>query len=100
MTSSTAELATVHATDVTVGNDAMGVTLSDGRTITVPTAWYPRLAHATPAERRNWRLISGGDGIHWPDLDEDVSVEALLLGARSNESQDSLRAWLQHRAGS
>ncbi len=63
----------------------------------VPLAWFPRLVHGTPAQRANWRLIGGGAGIHWPDLDEDVSAEGLLAGRRSGESQESLRRWLQER---
>lgn len=78
-------------------DDALLVELSDGRSVTVPVAWFPRLAHGTAAERRNWRLIGKGEGIRWPDLDEDISVESLLAGRRSGESQDSLRSWLQTR---
>ena len=63
----------------------------------MPIAWYPRLSHGTRDERDNWRLIAGGDGIHWPDLDEDVSVAALLEGRRSAESQASLKRWLESR---
>jgi hypothetical protein len=77
--------------------DSLAADLADGRTITVPLAWFPRLAHASPAERDNWRLIAGGEGIHWPDLDEDISVESLLAGRRSGETQESLRRWLQRR---
>ncbi len=68
-----------------------------GRTITVPRTWYLRLAHGTPAERANWRLIGEAEGVHWPDLDEDVSVEGLLGGRRSGETQSSLRRWLESR---
>jgi Protein of unknown function (DUF2442) len=82
---------------VTAGDEAPMVDLADARTITVPLAWFPRLAHGTPAERANWRLIGGGVGIHWPDLDEDISVESLLAGRRSGETQASLRRWLQAR---
>lgn len=82
---------------VSVEDDALVVELSDGRSITVPVAWFPRLAHGTAAERQNWRLIGKGEGIHWPDLDEDISVDSLLAGRRSGESQDSLRRWLQTR---
>jgi len=85
------------ARSVSVTEDALLADLADGRTITVPLAWFPRLAHGTPAERENWRLIGGGEGIHWPDLDEDVSVENLLAGRRSGETQESLRRWLQGR---
>ena len=77
--------------------EALVVDLADGRTITVPLAWFPRLVYGTPAERANWRLIGGGVGIHWPDLDEDISVESLLAGRGSGETQASLRRWLQTR---
>jgi hypothetical protein len=82
---------------VTASDDALSVDLADGRTIIVPVGWFPRLSHGSPAERANWRLIGGGVGIHWPDLDEDISVESLLAGRRSGESRDSLRRWLQAR---
>jgi len=73
------------------------VDLADGRTIAVPLAWFPRLANGTPEERANWQLIGRGVGIHWTDLDEDISVESLRAGRRSGETQDSLRRWLQRR---
>jgi len=82
----------VHATD-----DALTVDLADGRTITVPLAWFPRLLHGTAAERSNWRLIGSGQGIHWPALDEDISVASLLAGRRSSETQESLARWLRGR---
>ena len=85
------------ARDATVTGDTLTVELSDGRTIAVPLAWYPRLIHATKKERGNWRLIGKGQGIHWPDLDEDVSVEGLLAGRPSGESQESFRRWLEVR---
>ena len=91
------ELREAVAQGVTASDEALVVDLADGRTITVPLAWFPRLAHGTPAERANWRLIGGGVGIHWPDLDEDISVESLLAGRRSGEAQASLRRWLQAR---
>ena len=91
------ELRAALARNVSVTDDALIADLADGRTITVPLAWFPRLAHGTPAERNNWRLIAGGEGIHWPELDEDISVESLLAGRRSGETQDSLRRWLQRR---
>ncbi len=78
--------------------DALRVELSDGRTVWVPVAWYPRLVHATVRERANWELIGNGVGIRWPDLDEDVSVEGLIAGRSSGESQRSLRRWLEARA--
>jgi hypothetical protein len=67
--------------DVAVAEDALAVGLLDGRTVSVPLAWYPRLLHATPEQRVNWRLAGGGFGIHWPDLDEDLSSEGLLRGS-------------------
>ena len=89
------------AEEVIVTEDTLTVELSDGRTLSVPLAWYPRLAHGTEQERANWRLIGGGRGIHWPDLDEDVSVEGMLAGKPSGESQESLRRWLKAKeAGS
>ena len=91
------ELRAALAHSVSVTEDALIADLADGRTITVPLAWFPRLAHGTSAERNNWRLIAGGEGIQWPDLDEDISVESLLAGRRSGETQDSLRRWLQRR---
>jgi hypothetical protein len=74
------------------------VELADGRTIAAPLAWYPRLAHATPEERNAWRLIAGGRGIHWPAVDEDISVANLLSGQPSAESQSSFKEWLAGRA--
>jgi hypothetical protein len=61
--------------------DTLSVALCDGRTITVPLAWYPRLLHASNEQRSNWRISGGGYGIHWPDIDEDLSTEGLLRGA-------------------
>ena len=97
MSTSGIELGDAVAQSVTASDDALIVDLADGRTITVPLAWFPRLAHGTPAERAHWRLIGGGVGIHWPDLDEDISVESLLAGRRSGETQASLRRWLKAR---
>jgi hypothetical protein len=97
MSTSGTELREANALRVTVSEDALAVDLADGRTITVPVAWFPRLAHGIPAERASWRLIGGGSGIHWPELDEDISVESLLAGRRSGESQESLRRWLETR---
>ena len=76
----------------------LAVNLDDGRTIVVPVEWYPRLQHGSPSERRRWRLIGVGDGIRWPDLDEDISVEGLLSGRRSMESPRSFARWLERRA--
>lgn len=85
------------AQDVSVSDDELIVELSDGRTIAIPLAWYPRLLHGTEKERNNWRFIGDGEGIHWPDLDEDISVEHLLVGVPSGESQRSLQKWLSER---
>ncbi len=98
MKSLAVEIRTIAAQRVTVTEDALSVDLTDGRTVSVPLAWYPRLLHGTPKERNKWRLIGEGEGIHWPDLDEDISVESLVLGRPSGESQRSLKEWLEQRA--
>jgi Protein of unknown function (DUF2442) len=98
MTSSVAEAREALATDVRVSDDTLSVELADGRTIAAPLAWYPRLAHATTEERNTWRLIGGGRGIHWPTIDEDISVANLLRGLPSAESQNSFRKWLASRS--
>jgi len=97
MSSSVSEAKLALAKDVTVTEDSLVVELVDGRTLSVPLAWYPRLLHGTPSERGNWRLIGPGHGIHWPDLDEDISIEGLLAGLGSGESQESLGRWLESR---
>lgn len=91
------EVAIPNVVNVIVSDSALTVELEDGRTVAAPLAWYPRLAHASPAERIRWRLIGTGTGIHWEDIDEDVSVEGLILGKPSGESQNSLRRWLEQR---
>jgi len=85
------------AVNVTVTADALGVELEDGRTLTVPLLWYPRLWYATPEERSGWRFIARGRGIHWEAIDEDICVGHLLAGFRSGESQTSLNKWLDAR---
>jgi len=80
-----------------VTEDTLSVDLSDGRTISVPLVWFPRLLHAKPKERKNWRLIGRGHGVHWEDIDEDISVEGLLTGKPSGESQKSLKKWVSQR---
>jgi Protein of unknown function (DUF2442) len=85
------------AESVRITEDTLAVDLFDGRTISVPLAWFPRLLHGTPKERNNWRLIARGEGIHWPELDEDISIEGLLEGRPSGESQSSLQKWLAGR---
>ena len=97
MRTSTAEKAAPAAVRARVENEAVIIDLSDGRTVTAPLAWYPRLLYGTARERRNWRLIAGGEGVHWPDLDEDLSVEGLLAGRSSAESQASFKKWLEGR---
>ena len=97
MSSSAVEVREALATRVEVREDALSVELADGRTIAAPLAWYPRLVHATAEERGRWRLLGGGRGIHWPALDEDVSVANLLAGQPSAESQSSFKKWLAAR---
>ena len=97
MSTSAEELLSVTAMSVDVTEDTVSVELSDGRTIAAPVCWFPLLSHATSAERQNWRLGGPGHGVHWPDLDEDISVSGLLLGRPSGESQASLRRWLDQR---
>jgi hypothetical protein len=100
MNSSMTKVPTARAQNVTVTEDTLTVELSDGRSISAPLAWYPRLVHGTPDERTNWRLVGQGTGIHWSALDEDISVENLLAGQASGESQRSLKRWLARRAAS
>lgn len=97
MTTLAIELRMASAKNVQVTDDALIVDLSDGRIVSVPLAWFPRLLHGTPEERNNWRLIGEGEGIHWQDLDKDISVENLILGKPSVESQKSLKKWLEGR---
>lgn len=97
MHTSTIEIAIPTAENITVTEDTLCVDLSDGRTISVPLAWYPRLTYASQVELNNWRLIGKGYGIHWEDLDEDISVEGLLTGKPSGESQTSFKKWLASR---
>jgi hypothetical protein len=100
MNTSTGNIAVPVAETVTVTEDTLTVELSDRRSLSVPLAWFPRLVHATPSERRNWRLIGRGHGIHWNKLDEDISVEGLLAGKPSGESQTSFKKWLSARRSS
>ncbi len=83
-----------NAVKVTVSEQSLAVDLEDGRSVSVPLAWYPRLVHATQAERDNWALIGEGEGIHWPDLDEDLSVRGIIAGWPSQESEKSFKQWL------
>ncbi len=86
-----------RAMDVIVTDDTLTLELVDGRTISVPIGWFPRLANGTPAERNNWKLVGEGLDIHWPDLDEDIEAQHLLLGLKSGEGPASLRKWLDER---
>ena len=83
---------------VVISDDTLSVDLEDGRTISVPIVWYPRLAYATPEERTNFHISGAGYGIHWPDLDEDIGVEGLMIGRPSTESPESFQRWLENRA--
>jgi hypothetical protein len=85
---------------VTATDDTLSVDLEDGRTIAVPIGWYPRLAHGTSAERANVQISGAGYGMHWPDLDEDIGIEGLLVGKQSTESTTSFERWLQRRSAS
>lgn len=98
MSSSGVDIVEAVAVQVDVSEDALSVTLADGRTIAVPLAWFPRLVHASVEERGSWRLLGGGRGIHWPAVDEDISIADLLAGRPSSESQTSLKLWLAGRA--
>ncbi len=98
MSTSLIEIQTAKAQHIVVTDEALSVDLTDGRTLLVPLVWYPRLLYGTPAERNHWELIGDGEGIHWPELDEDLSVEGLLLGRPSGESQRSFQRWLDKRA--
>lgn len=99
MNSSSVEQQPATAADVKLTDADLIVALNDGRTISVPLAWYPRLSHGTPEERANWRPIGDGRGLHWPDLDEDISVQNLLDGKPAAESQVSFKKWLSQRSG-
>jgi hypothetical protein len=89
------EVPKIQTIDIT--DDTLSVDLSDGRTISVPLAWYPRLLYGSVEERNSWRLIGGGDGIHWNQLDEDISAKNIILGQVSGESQKSFQRWLNER---
>ena len=90
-------LALARVVEITTTDDTLIADLEDGRSIAVPIGWYPRLAHGTPAERANFQVSGAGYGIHWPDLDEDIGVEGLLLGKQSLESRESFARWLALR---
>jgi hypothetical protein len=98
MASSTPEVRTPRAVSVSFEGERLAVELDDDRTIAAPIDWYPRLRNGDSRERGNWQLIGGGGGIHWPDLDEDISIEGLLAGRRSGESPRSFQQWLDGRS--
>lgn len=98
MTSLVIEIQEASAQNISVSEDSLTVDLVDGRTIIVPLVWYPRLWYGTPEERGNFEIIGDGAYIHWPDLDEDLSISGLLAGRRSGESQRSLKRWLEGRS--
>jgi len=97
MLSVTPTLALARIVQVIITDDTLAADLEDGRSIAVPIGWYPRLSHATPVERANFVISGAGYGIHWPDLDEDIGVEGMLLGKKSGESATSLARWLEGR---
>lgn len=97
MTTLTIDIRLSKVENIEITDDELIVALQDGRTVSMPLAWYPRLLHGTAEERQSWRLIGGGEGIHWESLDEDISVEHILAGIPSNESQKSLQRWLAGR---
>ncbi|MHB0990806.1 MAG: DUF2442 domain-containing protein [Burkholderiales bacterium] len=97
MLTSKIDLALPAVLNVRISIDTLAVDLDDGRSLSVPLAWYPRLLYATPEERAAWRRIGRGHGLHWEFLDEDISVENLLAGHRSGESQRSFERWLESR---
>lgn len=91
------EISISPAVDVSVTDEFLTVELADGRKISVPTAWYPRLAHGTPAERRKWTLSYSGEGLHWEVLDEDISIRGLIAGRPSNENPAMIKKWMNTR---
>lgn len=95
MATSTLRIESPAATAIRVTNECLAAELADGRTISAPLAWFPRLVHATPEERENWDLSGDGVHIHWPDLDEDISIEGLVAGWPSRETEESFNRWLE-----
>ncbi len=83
------------ALKVSITEDALTVALDDGRVVSVPISWYPRLSHALVRHREIYELIGGGHGIHWPELDEDISIENILFGQPSGEGAKSFQKWKQ-----
>lgn len=97
MSFSVLEVQEARAQSARVDDDSLIIDLVDGRTISVPLVWFPRLWHGTPEKRANLILLGEGTLLHWPDLDEDLSVSGILAGRHSGESQESLKRWLEER---
>jgi hypothetical protein len=91
------EISISPAVKVSVTDELLTVDLADGRKISIPTAWYPRLAHGTPAERRQWKISCSGEGLHWEALDEDISIKGLIAGLPSNENPAMIKKWMGTR---
>ena len=84
-------------TTVSLDDEKLTLSLGDGRVVSVPLSWYPRLCYGSPQERQHFQISGAGFGIHWPDLDEDIGVEGILLGKKSMESQASFQQWMEKR---
>ncbi len=97
MTTLAIKISVPNINNVIITDDSLTVELDDGRTVSVPLAWYPRLLHASLKERNSWRLMGKGVGIHWESIDEDISTEGLIAGRPSGESQISFKKWLESR---
>lgn len=97
MSSSTNKPGAATAVDVSISKDSLVVILNDGRSLSIPLHWFPRLVHGTDEERGDWALMGGGQGIHWARLDEDISVAGLISGIPSLESAESLSKWMEKR---
>jgi hypothetical protein len=93
MNTSTETIHSLIAVQVQITENTLSVSLSDGRVVSVPISWYPRLSHALPQHLKVWELIGRGYGIHWPKVDEDISIENILLGQPSAESAQSFAKW-------
>ncbi len=92
------EIQEARAESATIDEDSLTVNLVDSRTVIAPLAWYPRLWHGSSEERSRFKIIGDGTLIHWPELDEDLSVAGILAGRKSGESQESLKKWLDARS--
>ena len=97
MSFSQSEVVAARVGDVRVTEEALELDLTDGRTVTAPIEWYPRLLHANPEERADWTIVGDGEGVHWHAIDEDLDVAGVVPGVHSHESQASLRRWLEAR---